>query len=81
MLRRDERAEAGDVSQILAEQLIDEAAAARALAAWWLATYATRMGPLYPRLLSERFEMASALDAANSRPSSESPAWKMTGRP
>jgi alkanesulfonate monooxygenase SsuD/methylene tetrahydromethanopterin reductase-like flavin-dependent oxidoreductase (luciferase family) len=36
---------------------------ARALAAWWLATYATRMGPLYPRLLSERFEMAVALDA------------------
>ena len=25
--------------------------------------------------------MASALEAANSRPSSESPAWKMTGRP
>jgi alkanesulfonate monooxygenase SsuD/methylene tetrahydromethanopterin reductase-like flavin-dependent oxidoreductase (luciferase family) len=36
---------------------------ARELAAWWLATYATRMGPLYPRLLSERFEMAAALDA------------------
>lgn len=36
---------------------------ARALAAWWLATYATRMGPLYPQLLSERFEMAVALNA------------------
>ncbi len=28
-----------------------------------------------------RLKMASALDAANSRPSSESPAWKITGRP
>ena len=25
---------------------------ARRLAAWWLATYATRMGPLYPRMLA-----------------------------
>jgi len=36
---------------------------ARRLAAWWLATYATRMGPLYPRLLGERFGMAAAVDA------------------
>ncbi|HUA07187.1 MAG TPA: LLM class flavin-dependent oxidoreductase [Solirubrobacteraceae bacterium] len=36
---------------------------ARRLAAWWLSTYATRMGPLYPRMLSERFEMADAVDA------------------
>src|SRR4051794_27528677 len=36
---------------------------ARRLAAWWLATYATRMGPLYPRLLGRRFGMAAALDA------------------
>ena len=28
-----------------------------------------------------RLKIASALEAANSRPSSESPAWKMTGRP
>jgi len=36
---------------------------ARRLAAWWLATYATRMGPLYPRMLSERFGMARAVDS------------------
>jgi len=36
---------------------------ARRLAAWWLSTYATRMGPLYPRMLSERFGMANAVDA------------------
>lgn len=36
---------------------------ARRVAAWWLATYATRMGPLYPRMLSERFGMARAVDA------------------
>jgi alkanesulfonate monooxygenase SsuD/methylene tetrahydromethanopterin reductase-like flavin-dependent oxidoreductase (luciferase family) len=36
---------------------------ARRLAAWWLSTYATRMGPLYPRMLSERFGMARAVDA------------------
>jgi alkanesulfonate monooxygenase SsuD/methylene tetrahydromethanopterin reductase-like flavin-dependent oxidoreductase (luciferase family) len=38
-------------------------AAGRQLAAWWLATYATRMGPIYPRLLAERFGMAGAVDA------------------
>ena len=38
-------------------------ASARRLAAWWLATYATRMGPLYPRLLAERFGMAAAVEA------------------
>jgi alkanesulfonate monooxygenase SsuD/methylene tetrahydromethanopterin reductase-like flavin-dependent oxidoreductase (luciferase family) len=36
---------------------------ARRLAAWWLATYATHMGPLYPRLLAERFGMAAGVDA------------------
>ena len=34
---------------------------ARRLAAWWLYTYTTRMGPLYPRMLSERFGMADAV--------------------
>jgi alkanesulfonate monooxygenase SsuD/methylene tetrahydromethanopterin reductase-like flavin-dependent oxidoreductase (luciferase family) len=38
-------------------------ATARRLAAWWLATYTTRMGPLYPRLLGERFGMAAAVEA------------------
>ncbi len=36
---------------------------ARSLAAWWLSTYATRMGPLYPRMLAERFGMAAGVDA------------------
>ena len=36
---------------------------ARRLAAWWLSTYATRMGPLYPRMLSQRFGMADAVNA------------------
>jgi len=36
---------------------------ARQLAAWWLSTYATRMGPLYPRMLSERFGMRTAVNA------------------
>lgn len=37
--------------------------AGRRLAAWWLSTYATRMGPLYPRMLGERFGMAGAVEA------------------
>jgi len=36
---------------------------ARRLAAWWLSTYATRMGPLYPQMLSRHFGMATAVDA------------------
>jgi alkanesulfonate monooxygenase SsuD/methylene tetrahydromethanopterin reductase-like flavin-dependent oxidoreductase (luciferase family) len=35
----------------------------RALAHWWLNTYATRMGPLYPRMLAERFGMAAGVAA------------------
>jgi alkanesulfonate monooxygenase SsuD/methylene tetrahydromethanopterin reductase-like flavin-dependent oxidoreductase (luciferase family) len=38
-------------------------ARARALAARWLGTYTTRMGPLYPRLLSERFGMGAQVQA------------------
>jgi alkanesulfonate monooxygenase SsuD/methylene tetrahydromethanopterin reductase-like flavin-dependent oxidoreductase (luciferase family) len=38
-------------------------ASARQLAAWWLSTYLTRMGPLYPRMLGERFGMSAAVDA------------------
>jgi alkanesulfonate monooxygenase SsuD/methylene tetrahydromethanopterin reductase-like flavin-dependent oxidoreductase (luciferase family) len=36
---------------------------ARRLAAWWLSTYATRMGPLYPRMLGQRFGMAAGVEA------------------
>jgi alkanesulfonate monooxygenase SsuD/methylene tetrahydromethanopterin reductase-like flavin-dependent oxidoreductase (luciferase family) len=53
--------------------LAADAAAARRLAAWWLATYTTRMGPLYPRMLSERFGMGAGVravtDAAEKRES------------
>ncbi len=38
-------------------------ASARALAAWWLSTYITRMGPLYPRMLSQRFGMTRGVNA------------------
>jgi len=38
-------------------------ASARRLAAWWLSTYLTRMGPLYPRMLGERFGMSAAVNA------------------
>jgi alkanesulfonate monooxygenase SsuD/methylene tetrahydromethanopterin reductase-like flavin-dependent oxidoreductase (luciferase family) len=36
---------------------------ARRMAAWWLTTYATRMGPLYPRMLAERFGMSAGVGA------------------
>ena len=53
-------------------------ARARRLAAWWLSTYLTRMGPLYPRMLGERFGMSTAvsamLDAADGNASPELPA-------
>jgi alkanesulfonate monooxygenase SsuD/methylene tetrahydromethanopterin reductase-like flavin-dependent oxidoreductase (luciferase family) len=39
-----------------------DAESARRLAAWWLSTYATRMGPIYPRLL-ERFSGPQAVAA------------------
>jgi alkanesulfonate monooxygenase SsuD/methylene tetrahydromethanopterin reductase-like flavin-dependent oxidoreductase (luciferase family) len=38
-------------------------ASARALAAWWLSTYITRMGPLYPRMLSQRLGMTRGVNA------------------
>ena len=43
--------------------LAADAAAARELGAWWLRTYMTRMGPLYPRMLGERFGMAAGVRA------------------
>jgi alkanesulfonate monooxygenase SsuD/methylene tetrahydromethanopterin reductase-like flavin-dependent oxidoreductase (luciferase family) len=53
-------------------------ASARQLAAWWLSTYLTRMGPLYPRMLGERFGMSAAvhavLDAADGNAPPELPA-------
>ena len=53
-------------------------ASARRLAAWWLSTYLTRMGPLYPRMLGARFGMSAAvnamLDAADGNASPDLPA-------
>jgi alkanesulfonate monooxygenase SsuD/methylene tetrahydromethanopterin reductase-like flavin-dependent oxidoreductase (luciferase family) len=53
-------------------------AGARQLAAWWLSTYLTRMGPLYPRMLGERFGMSASvnamLDAADGNTSPDLPA-------
>lgn len=53
-------------------------ASARRLAAWWLSTYLTRMGPLYPRMLGERFGMTAAVkaivDAADGNARPELPA-------
>src|SRR5215211_1514125 len=43
--------------------LAADASTARQLAAWWLATYTTRMGPLYPRMLGERFGMGAGVNA------------------
>jgi alkanesulfonate monooxygenase SsuD/methylene tetrahydromethanopterin reductase-like flavin-dependent oxidoreductase (luciferase family) len=43
--------------------LVADEQGARQLAAWWLSTYATRMGPLYPQMLSRRFGMATAVTA------------------
>ena len=46
---------------------------ARRLAAWWLFTYATRMGPIYPRLL-RRFGSDAAVDALVESAGTELPA-------
>jgi alkanesulfonate monooxygenase SsuD/methylene tetrahydromethanopterin reductase-like flavin-dependent oxidoreductase (luciferase family) len=58
-------------------------ASARRLAAWWLSTYLTRMGPLYPRMLGERFGMGAAvsamLEAADGNASPELPAGDAIG--
>lgn len=42
-------------------------ASARRLAAWWLSTYVTRMGPIYPRLLA-RFSSPATVDALRDAP-------------
>jgi alkanesulfonate monooxygenase SsuD/methylene tetrahydromethanopterin reductase-like flavin-dependent oxidoreductase (luciferase family) len=52
-----------DVSLGVPVALGPDDASARRLAAWWLSTYLTRMGPLYPRMLGERFGMRAAVEA------------------
>jgi alkanesulfonate monooxygenase SsuD/methylene tetrahydromethanopterin reductase-like flavin-dependent oxidoreductase (luciferase family) len=60
-------------------------ASARRLAAWWLSTYSTRMGPLYPSMLGERFGMSAAVDAVvkatdgNARPDLPAAAETLAG--
>ncbi len=52
-----------DVSLGVPVALGPDEESARRLAAWWLSTYLTRMGPLYPRMLGERFGMSAAVNA------------------
>ena len=51
------------VSVAVPVALAPDEAAARRLAAWWLTAYSTRMGPIYPRMLGERFGMAAGVEA------------------
>jgi alkanesulfonate monooxygenase SsuD/methylene tetrahydromethanopterin reductase-like flavin-dependent oxidoreductase (luciferase family) len=60
---RSDPASATRVSVGVPVALAADERGARKLAAWWLSAYATRMGPLYPRMLSERFGMATAVEA------------------
>jgi alkanesulfonate monooxygenase SsuD/methylene tetrahydromethanopterin reductase-like flavin-dependent oxidoreductase (luciferase family) len=43
--------------------IAEDEAAARQIAAGWLLAYLTRMGPLYPRMLGDRFGFADEVDA------------------
>ena len=60
---RGEAAPPTQVSVAVPVALGRDEAVARRLAAWWLTTYTTRMGPLYPRMLGERFGMAAGVEA------------------
>jgi alkanesulfonate monooxygenase SsuD/methylene tetrahydromethanopterin reductase-like flavin-dependent oxidoreductase (luciferase family) len=60
---RSQRAAPTQVAIAVPVALGPDQASARRLAAWWLSTYVTRMGPLYPRMLAERFGMAAAVTA------------------
>jgi alkanesulfonate monooxygenase SsuD/methylene tetrahydromethanopterin reductase-like flavin-dependent oxidoreductase (luciferase family) len=77
----EERAEQGTPTRVMPGvpvALGPNEAGARRLAAWWLETYLTRMGPLYPSMLAERFGMAAAVsaivDAADPKREPELPA-------
>ena len=66
LCERESRSELASVTRVsvgVPVALAADEQGARKLAAWWLSTYATRMGPLYPRMLSERFGMATAVEA------------------
>jgi alkanesulfonate monooxygenase SsuD/methylene tetrahydromethanopterin reductase-like flavin-dependent oxidoreductase (luciferase family) len=60
------RAEAPSVTGINASVPLaigEDEEESRQIAAGWLLAYLTRMGPLYPRMLRERFEFADQVDA------------------
>jgi alkanesulfonate monooxygenase SsuD/methylene tetrahydromethanopterin reductase-like flavin-dependent oxidoreductase (luciferase family) len=60
---RAEVATATRLSPSLPLAIAEDEAAARQIAAGWLLAYLTRMGPLYPRMLRERFGFADGVDA------------------
>ena len=61
--RRSEAPTPTRVAPCVPVALGPDEASARQLAVWWISTYMTRMGPLYPRLLREPLGMASGVDA------------------
>jgi alkanesulfonate monooxygenase SsuD/methylene tetrahydromethanopterin reductase-like flavin-dependent oxidoreductase (luciferase family) len=54
---------ATEVSASVPLAIAQDEETARQLAAGWLLAYLTRMGPLYPRMLRDRFGFASEVDA------------------
>ena len=62
----EQRAEAPSTTRIAASvplAIADDEETSRQIAAGWLLAYLTRMGPLYPRMLSERFGYADDVEA------------------
>jgi alkanesulfonate monooxygenase SsuD/methylene tetrahydromethanopterin reductase-like flavin-dependent oxidoreductase (luciferase family) len=60
------RAEAPSATRVAASvplAIAEDEETARQIAAGWLLAYLTRMGPLYPRMLSERFGFAREVEA------------------
>jgi alkanesulfonate monooxygenase SsuD/methylene tetrahydromethanopterin reductase-like flavin-dependent oxidoreductase (luciferase family) len=60
------RAEASSATQVAASvplAIAEDEDTSRQIAAGWLLAYLTRMGPLYPRMLGERFGFANEVEA------------------
>ena len=60
------RAEAPSATRVAASvplAIAEDEETSRQIAAGWLLAYLTRMGPLYPRMLSERFGFAHEIEA------------------
>jgi alkanesulfonate monooxygenase SsuD/methylene tetrahydromethanopterin reductase-like flavin-dependent oxidoreductase (luciferase family) len=60
---RAERPSATRVAASVPLAIAEDEATSRQIAAGWLLAYLTRMGPLYPRMLSERFGFAREVEA------------------